>query len=43
MLDSARQMLITELSTSRGIGQDDAAAVIRRALAKAALELPEPL
>jgi CarD family transcriptional regulator len=43
MLDCARQMLITELSTSRGTEQDIAAAIIRRALAKAALELPEPL
>jgi CarD family transcriptional regulator len=40
MLDRARQMLIVELSISRGMQQDDAAGVVRRALAKAALELP---
>ncbi|HEY1205247.1 MAG: CarD family transcriptional regulator [Bryobacteraceae bacterium] len=42
MLDSARQMLIVELSISRGMQQADAAGVVQRALAKAALELPPP-
>ena len=42
MLDQARQMLIVELSISRGMQQDDAVGVIQRALAKASLELPPP-
>ena len=42
MLDSARQMLIVELSISRGMQAADAAGVVQRALAKAALELPPP-
>jgi CarD family transcriptional regulator len=43
MLDRARQMLISELSISRGMQQGDAAAVVERALAKAALVLPAAL
>jgi len=42
MLDQARQMLIVELSISRGMQQDEAAGVIQQALAKASLELPPP-
>jgi len=43
MLDQARQMLILELAISRRTEQADAEGVFQRALAKAALELPEPL
>ncbi len=40
MLDRARHMLITELSTSRGIPEASAIDMLQRALAKAALALP---
>jgi len=43
MLDRARHMLITELSISRGLTQVEAVELIRRALAKAYLSLPEAL
>lgn len=43
MLDRARHMLITELSTSRGMSEADAAAVLEQALAKCDLHLPEPM
>ena len=43
MLDRARHMLITELSTSRGLNQVEAAQILEQALAKAQLHLPEPL
>jgi CarD family transcriptional regulator len=43
MLDRARHMLITELSTSRGMRQEDAAQLLEKALNKAKLRLPEPL
>jgi CarD family transcriptional regulator len=43
MLDRARHMLITELSTSRGLGEIQAATLLEGALAKAQLHLPEPI
>src|SRR5690349_23219736 len=43
MLDRARHMLITELSTSRGMKEDHARTMLDQALAKAQLHLPEPL
>ena len=43
MLDRARHMLITELCTSRGLAEADAADVLTKALAKAQLQFPEPI
>ena len=43
MLDRARHMLITELSTSRGFSEAEAAQMLDQALEKARLHLPEPL
>jgi CarD family transcriptional regulator len=43
MLDRARQMLIAELSISRGTRPEDATGLLQRALAKASLTLPQPL
>jgi len=43
MLDRARHMLLTELSTSRGMREPEAVELLDRSLAKAALKLPEPL
>ncbi|MBV8845985.1 MAG: CarD family transcriptional regulator [Bryobacterales bacterium] len=43
MLDRARHMLITELSTSRGLTEADAAAMLDQSLQKAGLRLPEPM
>jgi len=43
MLNHARHMLITELSTSRGMKEADAAEIVDKALGKARLHLPEPL
>jgi CarD family transcriptional regulator len=42
MLDRARHMLMTELSTSRGLSEAEAAEILDKALAKARLHLPEP-
>lgn len=41
MLDRARHMLITELSTSRSMSESDAARVLDGSLCKAQLHLPE--
>jgi CarD family transcriptional regulator len=43
MLDRARQMLVSELSISRGMSPENAVALLQRALAKASLTLPPPL
>jgi len=43
MLDRARHMLITELSTSRDLSEYEAGQVLQTALAKAALSLPSPV
>jgi CarD family transcriptional regulator len=43
MLDRARHMLITELSTSRGLNESETAQLLDKALMKAQLHLPEPL
>jgi len=40
MLDRARQMLVAELSISRGLAESEAAELIQKALAKTALSLP---
>ena len=40
MLDRARHMLFTEISIARGIGEQDAAALLQRYLDKAGLTLP---
>ena len=42
MLDRARHMLITELSTSRDLSECEAGQVLQAALAKASLSRPEP-
>jgi CarD family transcriptional regulator len=43
MLDRARHMLITELSTSRGLATAEAAEMLDKALCKAQLHLPAAL
>ena len=43
MLDRARHMLMTELSTSRGMSEQQAAEVLEKALAKAKLHFPEAM
>jgi CarD family transcriptional regulator len=43
MLDRARHMLLTELSTSRGLREPEATELLDKALAKAQLHMPEPL
>lgn len=43
MLDRARHMLISEVSISRGIPESEAAALLQKALTKAALSLPPAL
>jgi CarD family transcriptional regulator len=43
MLNQARHLLITELSTSRGLNQTEAIQMLDKALGKARLHLPEPL
>jgi CarD family transcriptional regulator len=43
MLDRARHMLVTELSISRSMNEEEAAGLIHRALAKAGLALPAAL
>jgi len=43
MLDRARHMLMTELSTSRGWTLEDSAKALDQALCKAQLHLPEPI
>lgn len=43
MLDRARHMLMTELSTSRGMTEIEAAGVLEKALAKARLHFPEAM
>ncbi len=43
MLDRARHMLMTELSISRGLTEQEAGQWIERALVKASLHLPAPL
>jgi CarD family transcriptional regulator len=43
MLDRARHMLITELSTSRGMSEGEAAEILEKALAKAGLHFPEAM
>ena len=43
MLDRARHMLVSELSISRGLREQEAVELIGKTLAKAGLALPEPL
>jgi CarD family transcriptional regulator len=43
MLDRARFMLVTELSISRGLGEQETAELLQRALSKAELSLPPAL
>jgi CarD family transcriptional regulator len=43
MLDRARQMLLTEVATSRELAELEAIQLLRKALGKSALDLPEPL
>jgi len=43
MLDRARHMLITELSTSRGMTEPEAAELLEHALSKSALHLPDAM
>ena len=43
MLDRARHMLTMEISISRAVREPEAVEMLRKALAKASLALPEPL
>ena len=43
MLDRARHMLITEMCTSRSVGEAEAIRVFETALQKAKLHFPEPM
>ncbi len=43
MLDRARQMLVSEISISRGLHESETTALLEKALAKASLTLPPPL
>ncbi len=43
MLDRARHMLLTEVATSRGVGEHEAGDILNEALGKASLRMPEPL
>lgn len=43
MLDRARHMLITEISTTRGLTQKQAEEQLEQALSKAQLHLPQPI
>lgn len=43
MLDRARHMLITELSISRGLREQEVIDLLQKSLAKASLTLPTPL
>lgn len=43
MLDRARHMIITEISTSRCLSETESARMLDEALAKSRLHLPEPL
>lgn len=42
MLERARHMLVTEISISRGLGEEEAIAVLQTALSRSSLILPEP-
>lgn len=43
MLDRARQMLVMEVSTARAVTLDQATEILRKALMKSSLNMPEPL
>lgn len=43
MLERSRQMLITEVSVSRGVSEAGAIELLQKALAKSALPMPQPL
>lgn len=43
MLDRARHMILTEISSSRGVTMEQATEVLKRAVGKNGLTLPEPL
>ena len=43
MLDRARQMLVTELSISRGLGELEAVDLLQKTLSRASLCMPGPL
>jgi CarD family transcriptional regulator len=43
MLDRARNMLVAELATSRGVDEPEAAIILGKALGKSNLRFPEPL
>ncbi|MCC6585460.1 MAG: CarD family transcriptional regulator [Bryobacterales bacterium] len=43
MLDRARQMLVMEVSTARTVSLDQATEILRKALIKSSLNMPEPL
>jgi CarD family transcriptional regulator len=43
MLDRARQMLLTEVSVCRALGEEGAIALLQNSLAKSGLNWPEPL
>ncbi len=43
MLDRARQMILTELCISKGLGETDAVGLLDGVLVKSGLRMPEPL
>lgn len=43
MLDRARHMILTEVSTARSVSTEQAAEILKKALGKSGLPLPEPL
>jgi CarD family transcriptional regulator len=42
MMQRARHLLVTELSISRGLGEEDAIELLQKALSRASLSLPSP-
>jgi len=43
MMERSRHMLVTEISTARGIGEPEAVTLLQKYLHKAGLTLPAPL
>jgi RNA polymerase-interacting CarD/CdnL/TRCF family regulator len=43
MLERARQMLVTEVSTARGVNETEALDLLNKTMVKANLSFPEPL
>ena len=43
MLDRARQMMISEVSTSMALNEDGSVELIAKSLSRAGLNMPEPM